>query len=103
MLCYAYVSLVLPTSLTNFCATLDTPNLNNVLHAHNNSLLYAYLACETLCPKVILFGNSFFFSRQYIEDMIENGTKFLVFAHHSVMMDAICAAAEAKRTELVSE
>lgn len=38
---------------------------------------------------------------QYVEDMIERGEKFLVFAHHTVMMDAICIAVEKKRTDYI--
>ncbi|XP_026273368.1 SWI/SNF-related matrix-associated actin-dependent regulator of chromatin subfamily A-like protein 1 [Frankliniella occidentalis] len=38
---------------------------------------------------------------QYVEDMIENGEKFLIFAHHGIMMDAICTAVEKKKTDYI--
>ncbi|KAK3908406.1 SWI/SNF-related matrix-associated actin-dependent regulator of chromatin subfamily A-like protein 1 [Frankliniella fusca] len=38
---------------------------------------------------------------QYVQDMIENGEKFLVFAHHGKMMDAICTAVESKKTDYI--
>lgn len=31
--------------------------------------------------------------------MIENGEKFLVFAHHAKVLDAICGAAESSKAE----
>ncbi|KAJ1529359.1 hypothetical protein ONE63_006147 [Megalurothrips usitatus] len=38
---------------------------------------------------------------QYVQDMIENKEKFLIFAHHAKMMDAICSAVEEKRADYI--
>ena len=42
---------------------------------------------------------SFYFFRQYVQDMIARGEKFLVFAHHAKVLDGICEAVEATKTE----
>ncbi|XP_034249372.1 SWI/SNF-related matrix-associated actin-dependent regulator of chromatin subfamily A-like protein 1 [Thrips palmi] len=38
---------------------------------------------------------------QYICDMLDNGEKFLVFAHHAKVLDAICNAVESKKTDYI--
>lgn len=34
--------------------------------------------------------------RAYVEDLLEGDKKFLIFAHHQDMMDALCEACDTK-------
>lgn len=40
-------------------------------------------------------------SSLYIENVLESGEKFLVFAHHQVMLDAICKVLNKKRKKFI--
>lgn len=38
---------------------------------------------------------------QYVSDMLDNGQKFLVFAYHARVLDAICSAVESKKHDYI--